>query len=288
MYTKSTGSNMILINGESHSQLTISDRGFQYGDGLFETIEVCNGRLIFMLQHLNRLMLGCEKLGILAPSPQQLIHEAQRLIENSDKAVLKIIITRGSGGRGYKMPERIQPTRVLSLHPFPDYPPIFQQQGVNAIVCQQRLGLNPTLAGLKHLNRLEQVLARAEWNTADIQEGLLLDLQGYIVEGTMSNVFFVKNDTLYTPSLLQAGVAGILRDFVLQTAASLGVNTIQGLFTPEQLFTADEMFFTNSIIGIWAVKQLTGFNMQQHYPLGKLTRTFQAHLTQFKQQVMPI
>jgi 4-amino-4-deoxychorismate lyase len=283
---------MILINGESHSQLAISDRGFQYGDGLFETIEVYNGRLIFIEQHLKRLALGCEKLRIPAPDREQLIHEAQSLIQNSDKAVLKIIITRGGGGRGYKMPDLIQPTRVLSLHPFPDYPLAFQQQGVKAIFCQQRLGLNPTLAGLKHLNRLEQILARAEWDTPTIQEGLLLDLNGYLIEGTMSNVFFVKDTTLYTPSLWQAGIAGILRDFVLQTATLLGVNTVQGLFKPEQLFTADEIFLTNSVIGIWAVKDLTGFenlsglNTQRCYPVGKLTRTLQARLAQFKQQVI--
>jgi 4-amino-4-deoxychorismate lyase len=183
------------------------------------------------------------------------------------------------------MPDFIQPTRVLSLHPFPDYPLVFQQDGVSVIVCQQRLGLNPTLAGLKHLNRLEQILARAEWNTPDIQEGLLVDLNGYLIEGTMSNVFFVKDATLYTPSLWQAGIAGILRDFVLQTATLLGVNTVQGLFKLEQLFTADEIFLTNSIIGIWAVKDLTGLNTQQCYPVGKLTRTLQASLAQFKQQV---
>jgi len=272
---------MMLINGESQSHIPISDRGFQYGDGLFETIEVFNGRLLFIEQHLKRLTVSCEKLRIPPPNPQQLLDEAQSLIQNSDNAVLKIIITRGSGGRGYKMPDVIQPTRVLSLHPFPEYPLTFQQ-GVRVIFCQQRLGLNPILAGLKHLNRLEQILARAEWHTADIQEGLLLDLNGFCIEGTMSNVFFVKNTILYTPTLHQAGVAGIMRDFVLQTAAALEIKVVQGQFLPEQFYAADELFLSNSVIGIWPIKQLE----QTFFSHGKLTQHLQQQLAQFKQQVI--
>ena len=269
---------MILINGENHSQIAVSDRGFQYGDGLFETIEVLNGRLIFFEQHLQRLALGCKKLLIPTPDKQLLISEAKKLSQNVSHGVLKIIITRGSGGRGYKPPDIIKPTRVLSLHSFPDYPLSFQQHGITARFCQQRLGLNPTLAGIKHLNRLEQVLARAEWNTPEIQEGLMLDLNGFCVEGTMSNVFWVKNNKLYTPLLTQSGVAGIMRDFVLKTAPTLRISVEQGLFTPEQLLAADEVFVTNSIIGIWAVKQLE----VQNFAVGEVSKMLQISLAQYK------
>jgi 4-amino-4-deoxychorismate lyase len=274
----------ILINGQQGSQLTVSDRGFQYGDGLFETVEVLNGRLIFIDRHLQRLVSGCEKLLLPVPDKQGLLSEALTLSQNTPHAVLKILLTRGSGGRGYKMPMPAQPTRVLSLHPFPDYPLIFQQLGVTVRWCQHRLGLNPALAGLKHLNRLEQILARAEWDDADIQEGLLLDLNGHLVEGTMSNVFFVKQNTLYTPDLSQAGVAGIMRDFVLQTAEKLGIPTVQGFLTAEELLEADEVFLTNSIIGIWPVKQIAA----QPFSVGSLTQTFQAQLAQFKQQELAV
>jgi 4-amino-4-deoxychorismate lyase len=269
----------MLINGENNSQLPISDRGFQYGDGLFETIEVLNSRPVFMEQHCQRLILGCKKLLIPLPDKQLLLTEALSLSQNCAKGVLKIIITRGSGGRGYKPPEVIEPTRVLSLHPYPDYPASFQQYGITARFCQQRLGLNPTLAGLKTLNRLEQVLARAEWNTSEIQEGLMLDLNGYVIEGTMSNLFFVKNRVIYTSLLTYSGIAGILRDFVLQTAPQLGMTVEYGFFTPEQVLAADELFITNSIIGIWGIKKLE----QQSFIMGDITKTLQSHLLQFKQ-----
>lgn len=272
---------MILINGKNRTELTVSDRGLQYGDGLFETIEVLNTRPILIDPHLRRLVSGCEKLLIPTPDKQILRHEVTTLSQNISHGVLKIIITRGSGGRGYKPPDITEPTRILSQHPFPDYPPSFQQDGITARFCQHRLGLNPTLAGLKTLNRLEQVLARAEWNTPEIQEGIMFDLNGYIIEGTMTNVFFVKNDILYTPLLTQAGIAGIMRDFVLKTALAKGVEFEQGMFTSEQLLAADEVFLTNSIIGIWPVKQLES----QPFAVGKITRRLQQRLAEFKQQV---
>lgn len=282
LYLENIFSKMILINGESCSQLTISDRGFQYGDGLFETIEVLNGHLILIEPHLQRLALSCEKLLIPVPDKPLLLNEASKITQNINHGVLKIIITRGSGGRGYKPPDIIEPTRVLSLHPFPEYSPSFQQHGITARFCQHRLGLNPSLAGLKTLNRLEQVLARAEWNTPEIQEGIMLDLNGYLIEGTMSNVFFVKHNILYTPLLTQVGIAGIMRDFVMQSALAMGIKTELGLFTSEQLLVADEVFLTNSIIGIWAVKQLES----QAFPHGKITQSLQTSLSKFKQQVI--
>ncbi len=273
---------MILINGKNCTELSVSDRGFQYGDGLFETIEVLNTYPILIDSHLTRLASGCKKIGIPAPDKQLLLHEAATLSQNISHGVLKIIITRGSGGRGYKPPDVIEPTRILSRHPFPDYSPSFRQHGITARFCQHRLGLNPALAGLKTLNRLEQVLARAEWNSPEIQEGIMLDLNGYVIEGTISNVFFVKNDILYTPLLTQTGIAGIMRDFAMQTATANGVKVEQGLFTAEQLLAADEVFVTNSIIGIWPVKQLES----QFFPVGKVTHSLQTSLAQFKQQVI--
>ncbi|NOQ35435.1 MAG: aminodeoxychorismate lyase [Methylococcaceae bacterium] len=269
-----------LINGEQHNELSISDRGFQYGDGLFETIEVLNGQLILFAQHCQRLTLGCKKLLLPEPNISLLKQEALALIKNCQHGVLKIIITRGSGGRGYRQPESIEPTRVLSLHPYPNNPDSFQQQGINAIFCQQRLGLNPTLAGLKHLNRLEQVLARAEWDSPVIQEGIMLDINDYVIEGTMSNVFFVKDNILYTPSLEQSGIAGIMRDFVLKMTHALAIENKQGLFTQQQLLDADEIFVTNSVIGIWAIKKLA----EKSFSKGQITQSLQTALAEYKQQ----
>ncbi|MEY3788203.1 MAG: hypothetical protein RLZ75_2410, partial [Pseudomonadota bacterium] len=181
---------MILVNGTPQTHIEISDRGFQYGDGLFETITVHNSKAVFLQQHINRLTAACQRLHIPTPDLDTLHTEIKHLCQHTEHSVLKIIITRGSGGRGYRQPDNIQPTRILSLHPFPTYPDSYYQQGITARFCDTRLGLNPTLAGMKHLNRLEQVLARAEWQDDSVQEGIMLDINDCVIEGTMSNLFY--------------------------------------------------------------------------------------------------
>lgn len=182
----------MLVNGEQHDTIAIMDRGFQYGDGLFETIEVRANQPIFLEQHLKRLNADSKRLYLPQIDVDLLHSEIHQLCQNVGNAVLKIIITRGSGGRGYRQPDVIQPTRILSLYPFPDYPKSYYFDGIVARICKTRLGLNPDLAGIKHLNRLEQVMARAEWNDAAIQEGIMLDFNGRVIEGTMTNLFYVK------------------------------------------------------------------------------------------------
>ena len=182
----------MLVNGEQLDTVAIMDRGFQYGDGLFETIEVRANQPIFLEQHLKRLNTDSQRLYLPKIDLTLLRTEIKMLCQNIGNAVLKIIITRGSGGRGYRQPDVIQPTRILSLHPFPDYPKSHYSNGIVARICQTQLGLNPTLAGMKHLNRLEQVLARAEWNDAAIHEGIMLDFNEHVIEGTMTNLFTLK------------------------------------------------------------------------------------------------
>ena len=248
---------MILINGECRDAIPSSDRGFQYGDGLFETIAIQRGRALFLERHLQRLAHGCQQLRLPLPDNALLRAEITQLIQahNTQSAVLKIIITRGSGGRGYRQPASIIPTRLLSLHPFPDYPCSYSQEGIRVKLCQTRLGLNPQLAGIKHLNRLEQVLARAEWDSPDIQEGIVLDSHGNVIEATMSNVFYVNQGSLYTAKLSQSGVAGIIRALILERAAALHIPCHVHSFGVDALFNADEVFVCNSIIGLWRVRQ---------------------------------
>lgn len=271
---------MYLINGENKHNIDCSDRGFQYGDGLFETIEICNGTPVFFDHHIQRLIKGCQRLLIPIPDAELLQKEVFDLAKSSEKAVLKIIITRGSGGRGYRQPETIQPTRLLSLHPFPEYPESFVKQGVNVKLCDTRLGINPTLAGIKHMNRLEQVMARAEWNDSQIQEGLMLDINDNVIEGTMSNVFFVKNACLYTPKIEQCGVEGIIRNIILGLAKQKQISLIEKNITKEDIFSADEIFVSNSIIGIWPIKQIE----DQQFEIGILTRKIQNLLQIYKRE----
>jgi 4-amino-4-deoxychorismate lyase len=269
---------MILINGVETDHIAVNDRGFQYGDGLFETIEVMTGQPVFLEQHLLRLTMGCSKLSIPIPDIKQLTDEIASVCKQAKLAVLKIIITRGPGGRGYRQPESIQPTRVISLHPFPEYPITYAEQGINARFCATRLGLNPALAGIKHLNRLEQIMARAEWDDLDIQEGIMLDVNNHVIEGTMTNLFYVKNSIIYTAMLTLSGVSGVMRGIIKGLIAEHKLTLIEQDYGKEELFAADEVFVCNSIIGIWPIKQMENVS----FTVGNVTSQLQTWLAQRK------
>lgn len=265
---------MFLLNGERRQSIEISDRGLQYGDGLFETIEVLNGKPLFLDRHLRRLASGCSKLLIPKPDVGLLAEECRQISATEEHAVLKVIVTRGSGGRGYAQPVPVKPTRILGIYPYPDYPQHFQTKGVALRFCHHGLGSNPALAGVKHLNRLEQVLARSEWQGDAIQEGLMLDCYENVVEGTMSNVFMVKDDCLYTPILDNCGVAGIVRQIVKELARTADIALLETTLDKSELLQAKEIFVTNSVIGIWPVNQLE----QHSFSVGPYTRTLQTLL----------
>lgn len=247
----------LLVNGRADAGLEASDRGLAYGDGLFETLALRAGRPLHWPRHWARLARGCERLRLPLPERGLLEAEIARLGEGVERGVLKLILTRGPGGRGYRPPEPAQPTRVLSLHPWPDYPERWSREGVALRICRTRLGLNPALAGLKHLNRLEQVLARAEWGD-EVQEGLMLDVRGRVVCGTMSNLFVVRGGRLLTPELSEAGVAGITRERILALAPRLGLETDVVPLSLEDVAGAEGLFVCNSLIGLWPVRRLEG------------------------------
>ena len=251
-----------------------SDRGLQYGDGVFETVAVAGGRPQLWHLHMQRLQEGCRRLGITMPSVELLQAEAARLCDGQARAVLKIIITRGSGGRGYRPAADAQPRRILSLHPWPDYPPQWATDGVAVRLCTTRLGINPQLAGLKHLNRLEQVLGRAEWDDGAIAEGLMLDAEGHVIEGTMSNLFMVRGGVVHTPTVDRCGVAGVMRTRLLELLKQQGVRCEMRTLELTELGTADEVFLCNSIIGIWPVRRFE----QYIYAPGPLTQRLQQAL----------
>lgn len=265
---------MFLLNGERRQCIDVLDRGFQYGDGLFETIEVVDGKPLFLKRHLERLEAGCRRLLIPTPDMANLVEEASRISSSSKRAVLKLIVTRGCGGRGYRQPAEISPTRLFSIHPFPEYPACFQTEGITARFCELRLAINPALAGIKHMNRLEQILARAEWQDDGIQEGLMLNSEGHVIEGTMTNLFMVNEGVLYTPVLTECGVKGIVRQIVIELAARHGLAVNEAVFDKDALLGADEIFVTNSVIGIWPVKQLES----QAFTVGPLTKKLQGLL----------
>ncbi|MFQ5995428.1 MAG: aminodeoxychorismate lyase [Acidiferrobacterales bacterium] len=261
---------VVLVNGETTDCVPVQDRGFQYGDGVFETIAVYRCDPLLWQQHLARLKKGCERLLIGPPDAAQLREEARALCEDIERAVLKIIITRGISGRGYAPGSAERPTRVLALLPWPDYPLGYAQDGVSVRVCRTRVSRNPLTAGIKHLNRLEQVLARAEWES-EFVEGLMLDEDDNIVEATAANVFVVSEGTLLTPELSHYGVEGVMRGAVLEQARCLTLPHRVGPITRATLDKADEIFLTNSLIGIWPVTQI----QSRAFPVGPTTRRLQ-------------
>ena len=242
-----------LVNGEPGNLIPVSDRGLLYGDGVFETIAISKGQPGHWPRHMSRLRAGCARLGLQPPDSRQLAAEAHSVIEGIDRGVLKLIITRGSGGRGYRVPEHAACTRIMQVYPWPEYSAACAEQGIRARLCATRLGRNPAMAGIKHLNRLEQVLARQEWNDADIHEGLLMDTDANLVEGTMSNLFVVSDGVLLTPDLSHCGVAGIMRTIILEQAQRRGQQWRVAQLSQQDLLRADEVFLANSLIGIWPV-----------------------------------
>lgn len=258
---------MSWVDGQPAKELSIHDRGLAYGDGLFETVKVVSSRPQLLDRHLHRLGLGCQRLGIpcrLDEVRTQLTAFSAELVDG----VAKLIVTRGEGRRGYAPPDPVQPRTLLIGSPLPSYPEAHAEQGVRLYPCVTRLAEQPVLAGLKHLNRLEQVLARAEWQDPEFAEGLMRDMSGRVVEAVFSNLFLVESGVLVTPSLLRCGVAGVMREALLEEAQQAGIETRIEDVAFERLLRAEEVLVCNSLYGIWPVRQIE----QRVWSVGPLTR----------------
>lgn len=247
---------MILVDGLPANAVPADDRGFSYGDGVFRTLAMRNGHAQWWPQQYAKLAADCGALRITPPTESDLLQDIQRIAAHLPDCALRITVTRGSGGRGYVIPENQQARRVVSANPLPEYPAHWPEQGVNVRVCELRLAALPRLAGIKHLNRLENVLARAEWNDPAIAEGLLLDEAGNVIEGTRCNVFIVENGALVTPDLSRCGVAGVTRDLVIAAAGRNGLRCHIEPITRQRLEAATEVLLVNSLIGVWPVAVL--------------------------------
>lgn len=233
----------------SDDLVPFDDRGLAYGDGLFETVLLRAGAPVLWEYHSARLALGCERLGIPFPG-QEALDATWQGDHPAELEVLKLILTRGSGGRGYAEPESISPRLLSRRTPF--QPMVKRwQEGVKVRLCDLRLGHQPCLAGIKHLNRLENVLARREWRDASIAEGLLADSAGHVVEATSMNVFWQQAGRLFTPPLDQCGVAGTLRAALIDQGA-----VTQAALPLGKLSAVDQLWVANSVQGVWPVTSL--------------------------------
>jgi len=262
-----------LVNGQP-TGVDPADRGLAFGDGLFETMAVDDGEIRRLGLHFDRLEHGCRRLAIPAPERASLERELRAHCPREGRAVAKLIVTRGTGPRGYAPPEPPAPTHVLGISPWPDFPAAHYRNGIAVRVCELRLGENPALAGLKHLSRLEQVLAQIELKGHSVDQGLLLDTSGNVVGGTSSNLFAVFGAELVTPALLRSGIKGVMRRAVLEAAEGLGIRTAERDVTLAQVLRADELFMTNALIGVWPVALLGA----QRFAIGPVAKRLMAHL----------
>jgi 4-amino-4-deoxychorismate lyase len=272
-------STFALVNGEAGGDLSVLDRGLHFGDGLFETIACLHHRARFLALHLERLTHGCRVLGFPPPAAQLLREELERLAGAQARSIVKLIVTRGPAvARGYAVSGSEQATRLMIRYPWPVEDPNLWRQGVNVRIAAVRLGENPALAGLKHCNRLEQILARAEPGAAEATEALMFSRSGRLVSGTMTNVFLIDGPAhaprLRTPAIDLCGVAGVMRRVVLREAANAGLTAHEADLWPADVTAASEVFLTNARVGIWPVRRIE----QRTLTPGPLTRRLQGLL----------
>lgn len=260
----------ILVNGREDQQSFPLDRGLFYGQTVFETIAVVNGRPALMEEHLARMSKGCKRIGI--PLNINYLIDDIKVISNNileRSYVLRLTVSMGVGGRGYKNPDDPTPTRIVSLHDYPKRP---SQLGIRIGISEVALAYQPLLAGIKHGNRIEQVLARQSWHD-DWDEALLLDYQGNVIEGTQSNLFIVKNGDIKTPLLDGSGVEGVMRNWVISNLNAAGFSCSAVRLSVSDVINADEVFLTNSVLGIQSVAVLQINEQQIDYSTAPIANT---------------
>ncbi|MDP6165370.1 MAG: aminodeoxychorismate lyase [Gammaproteobacteria bacterium] len=270
---------VLYVNGQASSEITPLDRGLAYGDGLFETIALVGKQVQLWPAHHQRLQQGLLRLGIhtdYATLYQQLCHDVTQALQqwHHDRGVLKITLTRGQGGRGYLPPIEPCLTRIVHISAWPKGRDKVSIEGASLHLCQHPWSHNTALAGLKHLNRLDQVLARQEWHDDGLHEGLMLNQRGQVQSGVMSNVFVQHQAQLYTPCHASAGIDGIMAKQVVQLAKRLGIKVYQQALDLDFVLASEGLFLTNSLNGIWPVVSLAA----QSFPITRLTRDLQSVL----------
>lgn len=257
--------------------VSVMDRGFAYGHGLFETVRVHDGQAPLWIMHRERLLAGCERL-LIPVDPLEIDRKLNEILASADgkSGIAKLIVTAGVGGRGYQFSQSGESVIIGFYLPLPELPLTRTVEGVAVRICNYRLPDNPALAGVKHLNRLDQVLARAEWSDTSIFEGLLLDARGSVIEATCSNLFARIGNQLITPTLNCNGVSGVMRRVVLEELCQkAGISCVEKELTLQQLFQASEIFITNSLFGIYPVRKIV-----EHceLPVGAWTKQLQQKL----------
>ena len=257
-----------LVNGKAGDSISVYDRGFLYGHGLFETIAVQNKQALLLDNHLQRLTADADKLGFSAPK-DLIKQDIESLAATSDLGIIRVTLTCGIGDRGYATPENAQTNRVVSLSDWPPFIEEHRQSGIHLGISEYNIAQQSMLAGIKHLNRLEQVLIRQQWQNS-WQEAIVCDEQGNVIECTQSNLFYINAENqLITPEIDKCGINGVMRNTIMQYADKIGLDIVDKTVSLEELNNAKEIFVTNSIIGIWPVS----FFRDNHYNNQNVSQT---------------
>lgn len=244
----------MLVDGLPATQVPAVDRGLNYGDGLFETMRVHHGKVCLLERHLARLRASCRRIDLPYPGDDALAADIARLQPAAEgEGVLRLVLTRGDGGRGYAPSPNAVARRIVALYPLPELP-----DTLTVGVCTTRVGRSPTLGGLKHLGRLEQVLGAAESAAAGWDEGLMLDEYDRVVEGTRHNLFFARDGQWFTPPLDACGVAGVMRGMVMEALATLGRGGGEASLRYDELHEIEELLLCNAVVGVRDVSIIAG------------------------------
>lgn len=262
-----------LVNGELSAHVSTADRGLHYGDGIFETVAVFRGQPRFWQGHMDRLAAGCGVLGLAEVPQALLLRELQTVAAGQPACVVKILLTRGEGGRGYRPDDAAPTNRLVAAYRFPAGLAEHARLGIDAQICNFRLALQPALSGIKHLNRLEQVMAARELTHPDVGDGILLDVEDYVIGATSGNLFLVAGDRLLTPRMDRCGVRGVVRAAILK---AFKARCEQRRVTLDMLPEADEVFCCNAVRGIVPIRRIGHWE----YEPGPKTRELQEWLEQ--------
>jgi 4-amino-4-deoxychorismate lyase len=268
---------MLWIDGHPVAAAEPLDRGLEFGDGLFETMAVVSGRVRLLDRHLQRLARGCERLRLPAPDLPALREQIHVAAATPETGVVKVIVTRGEGGVGYAMPRHAEsrvylvtsPARRAAIRPGVD--------GAKVVCLPTPIASSSRLAGLKHLNRLEQVLLRDDVAQRKADEGLVADTEGRLISGAMTNVFLVIDGVLVTPALDHCGIEGVMRGAIVDHLAQRGTPVAIRDVGLSECAQASELFLTNALLGVWPVLELDG----RPLAIGPWARQLQTEIAQW-------
>ncbi len=266
----------VYINGEffpeEEARISVFDHGFLYGDGIFETLRAYSGRIFRREDHLHRLFESARKISLVIPGDRQKLGEIllESLKTNQCRdAVLRLSVSRGAGPPGLDPDLCPTPTLTVMTRPFQGYPEKMYDAGISIALVKVRKNLPEALdPGIKSTNFLNNILAKIEAKEAGADEGILLNHNGFLTEGTVSNLFFVKSQLLCTPSTASGILEGVSRKVVLEIANEEGIPVKEGLFPSEDLVAASEIFMTNTTYEVMPVSRVD----QQTVQTGPITR----------------